>query len=410
MNWLTDVHIAFRALRVNKLRSILTMLGISIGVAAVITMLAIGSGAQAKVEEQIKALGANLITVRPGSITAGGVRLGAGARASLTEDDAYALQRELPDVEAVAPTLRGSGHMVFGSSNWMTSFHGSTPDFLEVRNWPIKSGRNFDSSEMRSARKVVLLGETVASNLFGDVDPVGQTVRVRNVPMEVIGVLEPKGRTQEGYDYDDMIFIPITTARNRILGGTHAKVRSVHYISVKMRDGADREDTEADMRSLLRQRHRLHSNQDDDFTLRNAADVLGAREEATRIMTLLLAAVASVSLLVGGIGIMNIMLVSVIERTREIGLRMAVGARCRDILTQFLVEAVALTLASGVCGIVLGIAASYAIGYFAGWRTEISFNAIMLAGSFSAVLGIFFGFYPARKASRLSPIQALGRE
>jgi len=320
------------------------------------------------------------------------------------------LKRELPDVQAAAPTLRGSGHMVFGSRNWMTSFHGSTAEFFDVRNWAIASGRSFGPSDVRGSGKVVLLGETVARNLFGDADPIGQIVRVRNVPMEVIGVLERKGQTQEGHDYDDMILIPITTARNRVLGGTQAKLRSVHYISVKVREGADRADAEADIRTLLRQRHRLRPNQDDDFTLRNVVDVLGAREESTRIMTLLLAAIASVSLLVGGIGIMNMMLVSVTERTREIGLRMAVGARGRDILSQFLVEAVTLTLMSGVCGILLGIGASYAIGHFAGWRTEISVNAVVLAGGFAAVVGIFFGFYPALKASKLSPIEALGRE
>lgn len=410
MNWLTGVRIALRALRVNKLRSILTMLGIIIGVGAVITMIAIGSGAQDQVEEQIKTLGANLITVSPGSITAGGVRMGAGARVSLTEDDAYALQRELPDVQAAAPTLRGSGHMVVGSRNWLTSFHGSTAEFFEVRNWAIASGKSFGPADVRGSGKVVLLGETVARNLFGDTDPIGQIVRVRTVPMEVIGVLERKGQTLQGHDQDDMILIPITTARNRILGGTQAKPRSVHYISVKVRDGADMAHAEADIRTLLRQRHRLQPNQNDDFTLRSIVDVLGVHEESTRIMTLLLAAVASVSLLVGGIGIMNIMLVSVTERTREIGLRMAVGARGRDILSQFLVEAVTLTLVSGLCGILLGIGASYAIGHFAGWRTEISVNAIVLAAGFAAVVGVFFGFYPARKASRLSPIEALRDE
>ena len=410
MTWLAGIRIALRALRVNKLRSILTMLGIIIGVGAVITMIAIGSGAQAQIEEQIKALGTNLIIVTPGSITAGGVRLGAGARASLTEDDAYAMQRELTDVQAAAPTLRGSGQMVFGSNNWMTSFHGSTPEFFEARNWTIASGKSFDAADVTGAGKVVLLGDTVARNLFGEADPIGQIVRVRKVPMEVIGVLDRKGQNLQGNDQDDLILIPITTARNRILGGTQAKLRSVHYISVKVRDGADMTHAEADIRTLLRQRHRLQPNQDDDFTLRNLSEVLGAREESTRIMTLLLAAVASVSLLVGGIGIMNIMLVSVTERTREIGLRMAVGARARDILSQFLVEAVTLALVGGICGVVLGVGGSYAIGHFAGWRTALNLNAIVLAVGFAAAVGVFFGFYPARKASRLLPIEALRYE
>ena len=274
----------------------------------------------------------------------------------------------------------------------------------------IASGKGFDAADITGAGKVVLLGETVARNLFGDGDPIGQTVRVRKVPMEVIGVLERKGQNLMGQDQDDVILMPISTARNRVLGGTQAKLRSVGSISVKVREGADMAQAEAEMRTLLRQRHRLQFGQDDDFSLRNLSEVLGAREESSRIMTLLLAAVASVSLLVGGIGIMNIMLVSVTERTREIGLRMAVGARAKDILSQFLVEAVTLALVGGLVGIVLGIGGSYAIGHFAGWRTDLNLNAIVLAVGFAAAVGIFFGFYPARKASRLLPIEALRYE
>ena len=404
------MRIALRALRVNKLRSILTMLGIIIGVGAVITMIAVGSGAQEQVEQQIKALGTNLIIVTPGSVTAGGVRMGAGARASLTEDDAYALQRELPDVQASAPSLRGTGQVVFGGNNWYTGYFGVTPEYLEARNWVVASGKAFEPSDVTGASKVVLLGETVARSLFGEGDPVGQIIRVRKVPMEVIGVLERKGQSLQGQDQDDVMLMPISTVRHRILGVTHAKLRSIGSISVKVREGADMSRAEAEMRTLLRQRHRLQPNQDDDFTLRNLSEVLGAREESTRVMTLLLAAVASVSLLVGGIGIMNIMLVSVTERTREIGLRMAVGARGRDILSQFLVEAVTLALVGGVCGIALGVGGSYAIGHFAGWRTALDVDAIVLAVGFAAAIGIFFGFYPARKASRLLPIEALRYE
>ena len=410
MTWLAGIRIALRALRVNKLRSILTMLGIIIGVGAVITMIAIGSGAQAQVEEQIKALGTNLIIVLPGSVTSGGVRMGAGSRSSLTEDDAYAMQRELSDVQAAAPAVRGTGQVVYGGTNWSTQFFGITPEYFEVRNWVIGSGKGFDAADITGAGKVVLLGETVARTLFGDSDPIGQTVRVRKVPMEVIGVLERKGQSLQGQDQDDVILMPITTARNRILGGTQAKLRSVGTISVKVRDGADMAQAEAEISMLLRQRHRLQPGQPDDFTLRNLSEVLGAREESTRIMTLLLAAVASVSLLVGGIGIMNIMLVSVTERTREIGLRMAVGARAKDILSQFLVEAVTLALVGGMCGILLGVSGSYAIAHFAGWRTDLNVNAIVLAVSFAAAVGVFFGFYPARKASRLLPIEALRYE
>ena len=410
MTWLAGIRIALRALRVNKLRSLLTMLGIIIGVGAVITMIAIGAGAQARVEEQIKALGTNLIIVLPGSVTSGGVRMGSGSRPTLSDDDAYALQRELAEIEAAAPAVRGTGQVVFGGSNWSTVFFGVTPEYFEVRNWVVASGRPFDATEVTGAAKVVLLGETVARNLFGDSDPIGQVVRVRRVPMQVIGLLQTKGQSLQGNDQDDVILMPITTARKRVLGVSAARLRFAGSISVKVRDGADMAHAEAEMRTLLRQRHRLQPAQDDDFTLRNLSEVMGAREESTRVMTLLLASVAAVSLLVGGIGIMNIMLVSVTERTREIGLRMAVGARARDILSQFLVEAVTLALVGGLAGIALGVGGSFAIGHFAGWRTELQVDAIVLAVGFAAGVGVFFGFYPARKASRLLPIEALRYE
>ena len=410
MNWLASIRIALRALRVNKMRSILTMLGIIIGVAAVITMIAVGAGAQAQVEEHIESLGSNRIIMLHGSVTSGGVRMGAGSRASLTEDDGFALQREVSEVQAAAPTLRGTGQVVAGNNNWSTVFFGITPEYFEARNWVIATGKGFDAADLAGSGKVVLLGETVVRNLFGDADPVGQTVRVRKVPMQVIGTLERKGQSLMGQDQDDVILMPISTAHNRVLGGNIAKQRAVQSISIKVREGADMTEAEGEIRRLLRQRHRLQSGQEDDFTLRNLSEVLGAREESSRIMTLLLAAVASVSLLVGGIGIMNIMLVSVTERTREIGLRMAVGARGSDILSQFLVEAVTLALIGGLCGIVLGVGGSFAIGEFAGWRIKINAEAVTLAVGFSAAIGVFFGFYPARKASRLLPIEALRYE
>jgi putative ABC transport system permease protein len=410
MTWLASVRIALRALRVNKLRSTLTMLGIIIGVAAVITMIAVGSGAQARVEEQIKGLGTNLIILFPGSVTAGGVRMGAGSRSSLTEDDSYAIQREIPAVQAAAPTLRGTGQVVAGSNNWSTVFYGVTPEYFEARNWVVATGKMFEPADLAGSGKVALLGETVARNLFGDADPVGQVIRIRKVPFTVIGTLERKGQSLMGQDQDDVILMPISTARNRVLGGTTAKQRSVGSVSIKVRDGEDMKEAEEQIRSLLRQRHRLQPGAEDDFNLRNLSEVLQAREESSRVMTLLLAAVASVSLLVGGIGIMNIMLVSVTERTREIGLRMAVGARGRDILSQFLVEAVTLALIGGLLGIVLGVGGSYALGHVAEWRTELNAQAIVLAVSFSAAVGVFFGFYPARKASRLAPIEALRYE
>jgi putative ABC transport system permease protein len=410
VNSFIGIRIALRALRVNKLRSILTMLGIIIGVSAVITMVAIGSGAQAQIDEQMKALGSNMIVVYPGSYTGAGVRLSPGSRITLTEDDGFALQRELAEVQAAAPALSAGGQVVFERNNWPSIFWGVTPEYFEVRHWRIASGKAFDAADLQGAAKVVVLGETVAQRLFGESDPVGRVIRVRKVPMEVIGVLERKGQNPYGTDQDDIVLMPISTARKRVVGGVSAKLRTVNSISLKLRDGADMAEVAADMRTLLRQRHRLQPAQDDDFTVSNPVDVFGAGEESTRTMRLLLAAVASVSLLVGGIGIMNIMLVSVTERTREIGLRMAVGARRRDILAQFLVEAVTLALVGGFFGIACGIAGSHAIGHFAEWRIEVDVDAIVLAAGFAASVGVFFGFYPARKASRLMPIEALRYE
>ena len=406
---LASVEIALHAVQLNKLRSALTVLGIVIGVAAVIMSIAVSSGARLEIERHIAILGTNMLIVAPSSRTLGGVRLGAGSRASLSEEDAYALGRELPEVEAAAPTLRGSGPMVFGASNWLTSFHGSTLDFFDARNWRVASGRSFNEDELAHAAKVVLLGETVARSLFGDADPIGQIVRVRRAPMQVIGVMEAKGQTLQGWDQDDMILVPITTARNRLLGGSYAKVNLVHYISVKVRDGADLAQAQADMRALLRQRHRLFRDTPDDFTIRDLSEVLKARQHSADMMTMLLAAVALISLLVGGIGIMNMMLVSVKERTREIGLRLAVGARGRDILSQFLAEAMTLALAGGFSGILFGVAGSYVVANFAGWAMPISMSSIALAFVFAAAVGVTSGFYPAHRASRLVPIEALRR-
>ncbi|HKA38288.1 MAG TPA: ABC transporter permease [Burkholderiales bacterium] len=409
MTWLASMRIALRALRVNKLRSTLTMLGIIIGVAAVITMIAVGAGAQARVEEQIKSLGSNLILLLPGSVTSGGARMGSGSRNTLTEDDAYAIQRDVANVQA-APQLRGTGQVVAGNTNWSTVFYGITPEYFEVRNWVIAAGKGFEPADLTGSAKVALLGETVVRNLFGDVDPIGQVIRIRKVPFVVIGTLERKGQSLMGQDQDDVVLMPISTARNRVLGGGTARQRVVGSIFLKVREGADMAEAEAQIRTLLRQRHRVQQGQEDDFTLRNLSEVLGAQEASSRIMTLLLAAVASVSLLVGGIGIMNIMLVSVTERTREIGLRMAVGARSRDILAQFLVEAVTLALIGGLLGIVVGVAGSAGIAHLAEWRVELRPDSVVLAVGFAAAVGVFFGFYPARKASRLVPIEALRYE
>jgi len=401
------LRIALRALAVNKLRSALTMLGIVIGVGAVIVMIAVGAGAQARVEEQIRALGSNLLLVMPGSTTAGGVRLGFGSASTLTEDDVAALNREIPEGLA-APALRGTAQVVWGNTNWSTQIYGTTPEYLDVRQWPLAAGRAFEPAEMAAAAKVCLIGATVAKQLFGAADPLDQSIRIKRVPFTVIGVLDVKGQSLMGTDQDDLILVPIKTARSRVLGtASAARNRTVGTIWVKVADGIDTKGVEEQVRALLRQRHRIQPGADDDFSLRNLAEVMAAQEASSRVLALLLAAVASVSLLVGGIGIMNIMLVSVTERTREIGLRMAVGARTRDILGQFLVEAVTLSLIGGLAGVALGIGTSVVIAELAGWRIVLSPEAVGLAVAFAFVIGVFFGFYPARKAARLNPVEAL---
>ena len=407
MSFYALFRIALRALAINKLRSALTMLGIVIGVAAVIVMIAVGAGAQARVEEQIRALGSNLLLVMSGATTAGGVRLGFGSNFTLSEDDAVAINREIPEAIA-APALRGSAQVIWGNSNWSTQIYGVTPEYLDARQWPLAAGRVFEPAEMSGAGKVCLIGSTVARQLFGAADPLDQVIRVKRVPFTVIGVLETKGQSLMGTDQDDLILMPISTARSRVLGTANvARQRSVGTIWVKVADGVDTREVEGQVRSLLRQRHRLQPGADDDFSLRNLQEVMSAQEASSRVLALLLAAVASVSLLVGGIGIMNIMLVSVTERTREIGLRMAVGARTRDILGQFLVEAVTLSLIGGLIGVALGVGTSAAIAELAGWRIVISPEAIGLAVAFAFAIGVFFGFYPARKAARLNPVEAL---
>jgi putative ABC transport system permease protein len=407
MNFAALLRIALRALAVNKLRSALTMLGIVIGVGAVIVMIAVGAGAQARVEEQIRALGSNLLLVMPGSTTAGGVRMGFGSGSTLTEDDVVAINREIPEALA-APALRGAAQAIWGNANWSTQVFGVTPEYLDVRQWPLVAGRSFEPGEMAGAAKVCLIGATVAKQLFGASDPLDQSIRIKRVPFTVIGVLDVKGQSLMGTDQDDLILMPIKTARSRVLGtASAARNRTVGTIWIKAADGVGTKPVEAQVRELLRQRHRIQAGADDDFSLRNLAEVMAAQEASSRVLALLLAAVASVSLLVGGIGIMNIMLVSVTERTREIGLRMAVGARTRDILGQFLVEAVTLSLIGGLIGVALGIGGALAIAELAGWRILISPAAVALAVAFAFVIGVFFGFYPARKAARLNPVEAL---
>ncbi len=402
---LSTARIALRALRVNKMRSALTMLGIIIGVGAVIATLALGAGARDRIARQIDSVGSNLLIILPGTTTAGGIRMGAGTGASLTTEDAEAIRRECPAVAYVAPMRGGAAQVVFGNQNWGTSVQGTTPEILQVRDWGLSAGIAFTDQDVRSATKVCLLGQTVAESLFGGMDPLGQTVRIKKVPFTVVGVLEKKGQSMVGQDQDDTVFIPVTTAQKRIFGTTVPGM--VRSITVKAQSTEDLEAAERQIAELLRQRHRLGLQQEDDFTVRNLTQFLELAEQSARVMALLLAAIASVSLLVGGIGIMNIMLVSVTERTREIGIRMAVGAKARDIRFQFLMEALTMSLLGGLLGVAAGIGASETIKTLAGWSTVVSWWAILVAFGFSGLVGIFFGLYPAYKASRLNPIDAL---
>ena len=359
------VRMALASLRVNKLRTALTMLGIVIGVAAVIAMVSVGAGAQERIAEQIRSMGSNLIVVFPGAQTSGGIRYGLGSQQTLTEEDARAIALEVTAAEVAAPSVRGSAQTIFGNLNWSTIIQGVTPDYIEAREWGITSGRMLSPQDVDGAAKVAVLGDTVWHSLFGDTDPVGETIRIKKVPFTVVGILEPKGQSAFGQDQDDLILIPLSTAKKKVLGTNRSNPRSVGQISVRVRDASLMEEAEEQIRAILRQRHRLQAGQDDDFQVRVLAEMFAAQEESARIMTMLLAAIASVSLMVGGIGIMNIMLVSVTERTREIGLRMAIGARGRDILAQFLVEAVTLSAVGGVIGVGIGILTSVVIANFA---------------------------------------------
>jgi len=410
MNLLATIAVALRALRVNALRSGLTMLGIIIGVAAVIAMVAVGAGAQERVNAQIESLGANLLIIFNASSRQGGARQGAGSRLSLTLDDALAIQ-EIDSVALASPTVAGRTQLIFGNLNWSATTQGTTPEYFPLREWQVVDGRIFGPEEVRRAAKVAVLGQTVVENLFVDQDPVGETIRIKKVPFEVIGVLDKKGQNSFGQDQDDVVLIPISTARKRVLG-TSARARpdSVSIIMVKAVSAARLKEAEDAVNDVLRARHRIGPGEEDDFRLRNLAEITDARAESQRILTLLLSTVASIALLVGGIGIMNIMLVSVTERTREIGLRMAVGARRKDILVQFLVEAVTLSLIGGFIGVIAGLGGAALIGNLADWPVLIEPLALVIAVAFSAAVGVFFGYYPARKAARLDPIDALRYE
>jgi putative ABC transport system permease protein len=406
---LTIVKVALRALQRNAMRSLLTTLGIIIGVAAVIAMVSIGQGASVSVQERIASLGNNMLVILSGITTQSGVRSGFGGSPRLTINDAKAIQRECPAVSLVTYTRRQVLQLVAGNQNWSTAVSGVTPEYQLVRDWPMAAGRFLNRQEEESGATVVVLGETVVQNLFGPgQNPIDQVIRIKNVPLRVVGVLAPKGQSTQGTDQDDAVFIPFFTAERKVLGTQ--MLGSVGSILVSAVSAEAIPAAERQIKELLRERHRLRQGQDDDFTIRNLADIAATAESTSRVMNILLASVASVSLLVGGIGIMNIMLVSVTERTREIGIRMAVGAKRWHILSQFLLEAVVLSTLGGICGVVLGAVGSKLVSALAEWPTLIPLNAILLAVLFSGAVGIFFGFYPARKAARLDPIQALRYE
>jgi putative ABC transport system permease protein len=399
--------ISFRALMANKMRSALTMLGIIIGVTAVIMMFAIGSGANRQISERFSSMGSNMLIVRPGADQGpGGVR--SGAVNTLTVEDAAAISSECPAVAYAAPTYGGGAQVVYENQNWSTSITGTTPDYLFVQEWTVASGTIFTGQDVRSATKVCVIGQTIADNLFGNEDPLGKTIRVRNVPMIVVGVLGEIGANAMGRDQDDVILVPVTTAQRRLF--STSRTGSVSTIMVKARSAELLDAAQKQVESLLRMRHRIRPGNEDDFSVRNMAQMVENAKAATRTMTLVLTAVAGVSLLVGGIGIMNIMLVSVTERIREIGIRMALGAKKVDIRLQFLVEALILSLVGGTTGILLGTGGAMAVSGAFGWAVEISPFSIVLAFGFSGLVGIFFGYYPAWKASLLNPIDALRYE
>jgi putative ABC transport system permease protein len=403
--WLMTLRIALRALARNKLRSFLTMLGIIIGVGAVIAMVAIGEGAKATIRSQIASLGTNVLIVLAGSATQGGVRMGTGAVTTLTDGDARAIIREIPAVAFASPVIRRSEQVVAGNLNWGTLVQGVAPEFQYIREWPIAFGRFIHDGDIDSAAKVAVLGQTVVEKLFGNDDPVDAVIRIRNIPFRVVGVLAVKGQTSQGSDQDDTIVIPYTTTQKRLMRISHVQSIVVSAVS------ADRvEEAQEQITMLLRQRHRIGPDREDDFNIRNLSDIAEAASTTARVMAVLLGAVASISLLVGGIGIMNIMLVSVTERTREIGIRMAVGARRKDIMLQFLVEALVMAATGGVLGILLGIGSSELLYQWAKWPTHISPGIVVVAFLFSGAIGVFFGFYPAKKAANLDPIEALRYE
>jgi putative ABC transport system permease protein len=406
MDLLAIIRIAMRALARNKLRSSLTMLGIIIGVGAVIAMVSVGQGAQQQAQDQIQAMGSNMLFVGAGNVTRGGTRMGYGATKTLIEDDLQAILRECPSVKEAAPGSQSSQQVIFGNDNWFTQINGTEPQYFDIRSWSFAAGGSFTQDDVNLAANVAVIGETVRKNLFGATDPIGETIRIANLPFRVVGVLNGKGTSAAmGQDQDDIVLVPITTLQKKITGQTWLRWIMVSAVSREASYTAQEQIT-----SLLRDRHRIRRGQDDDFMVRNLADMADLADQNAKLFTVLLASIASISLIVGGIGIMNIMLVSVTERTREIGIRMAIGATEGDVQQQFLIEAVVLSVVGGAIGIALGLIASYTITQTLGWAVLVSPTSIVAAVIFSMAVGIFFGFYPARKAARLDPIEALRYE
>jgi putative ABC transport system permease protein len=405
VNMLEVLRIAIESLLRHKTRALLTMLGIIIGVAAVIAMLAIGRGAQSAIEAQIASLGTNVLLIFPGATASGGVSSGAGTSVTLTVEDAEAIREQASAVSYVTPTVRTVRQVVAGNLNWSSTIQGGTIDFLIIRGWKLNDGELFTEQDIRGGTKVCLLGKTVVDNLFPNMDPIGQTIRIHKIPFQVVGTLEPKGQNMMGQDQDDIIIAPFSTVQRKVMGSDH-----IGAILVSARDKASISAAQQQVTSIIRNRHRLQEWEDNDFTVRNQSDLASAATATTGIMTALLGSIASVSLLVGGIGIMNIMLVSVTERTREIGIRMSLGARRRDILQQFLIESIMLSIIGGLIGIGLGIGIASIIESFSGWAINVTPESVGMSFAFSAAVGMFFGFYPARKAARLSPIEALRYE
>jgi putative ABC transport system permease protein len=398
------VRVASQSILKNKMRALLTMLGIIIGVGAVIVMVAVGLGARSAIRNSINALGANMIIITPGAISTAGVNMGAGSFTRLTIEDVDKIRREGTMISGISPVINANAQAIGGSGNWRARINGVHPEYEIIRDWSTSSGTWFTDQDVRTNRRVALLGKTVADNLYPDQDPVGQRIRLRNVIFDIIGVLEPKGQTAQGMDQDDMILIPYTTAAARLVRNAF-----IPQIVASATSDAALDPAQDEIRVILREAHGIEGGED-DFTVRDQTDIAEAAEGTTETMGLLLAAIASISLIVGGIGIMNIMLVSVTERTREIGIRMAIGARGKDVLTQFLVESIVMSLLGGLFGLGIGIAGASILGWYMGWATEVSLLTVMVAIGFSAAVGIFFGFYPARKAAGLNPIDALRYE